>query len=60
MLEVNIKLDYNDLKLLKAMTKLGDNTKIKTQSYMPGAKIQQTINFVEEHRMIVWESDSYV
>jgi hypothetical protein len=43
MLEVNIKLDYNDLKLLKAMTKLGDNTKIKTQSYMPGAKIQQTI-----------------
>ena len=30
MLEVNIKLDYNDLKLLKAMTKLGDNTKIKS------------------------------
>ena len=61
MLEVNIKLDYNDLKLLKAMTKLGDNTKIKTQSYMPGAKIQQTINFVvEKHRMIVWVSDSYV
>ena len=61
MLEVNIKLDYNDLKLLKAMTKLGDNTKIKTQSYMPGVKITQTINFVvEEHRMIVWVSDSYV
>ena len=59
MLEVNIKLDYNDLKLLKAMTKLGDNKKL--QCHMPGAKIQQTINFVvEKHRMIAWVTDSYV
>ena len=59
MLEVNIKLDYNDLKLLKAMTKLGDNTKLQT--HMPGAKIQQTINFVvRKNKLIVWVSDSYV
>jgi len=61
MLEVNIKLDYNDLKLLKAMTKLGDNKKLQRQSHMPGAKIQQTINFVvQKNKLIVWVSDSYV
>ena len=61
MLEVNIKLDYNDLKLLKAMTKLGDNKKLQRQSHMPGAKIQQTIHFVvRKNKLIVWVSDSYV
>ena len=61
MLEVNIKLDYNDLKLLKAMTKLDNNKKLQTQSHMPGAKIQQTINFVvRKNKLIVWVSDSYV
>jgi hypothetical protein len=41
------------------MTKLGDNTKLQT--HMPGAKIQQTINFVvRKNKLIVWVSDSYV
>jgi hypothetical protein len=61
MIDVQVKLDYNDLKLLKAMTKLGDNSKHKSVSWRPGVKVTQSINFVvEKHRMIVWVTDSYV